>query len=286
MLQQQKELTASQDVVKIVEMMNQGVRSINLSRIALGYVLRGRKVLYRNDRGVEVNEGEMFIMGLGLHYEENISFGEPFEQIIFYVTPQMLQQIIISLSSNYGIGCESKHSCERCRYATHLVAPPTLAQRDFFNGMNQSFRRSDFRTDTVDLRIKLNELIYLTLSGNDECMRTMLISCADIVNGQFTREIYDNLFNDVTIEMLARKTNRSLTSFKKEFRRQFAVPPHKWFIDQRLQRAKILLMSTNLTISEIGAECSFSNISHFIKLFKLRFHDTPASMRRKSRQAM
>ena len=259
---------------------------MNLSRIALGYVLRGRKVLYHNDRGVEVNEGEMFIMGLGLHYEENISFNEPFEQIIFYVTPQMLQQIIISLSSNYGITCESKHSCERCRYATHLVSRPTLAQRDFFNGMNQSFRRSDFRNDTIDRRIKLNELIYLILSGSDECMRTMLISCADIVNGQFTREIYDNLFNDVTIEMLARKTNRSLTSFKKEFRRQFAVPPHKWFIDQRLQRAKILLMSTNLTISEIGAECSFSNISHFIKLFKLRFHDTPASMRRKSRQAI
>lgn len=283
---QQNESTASQDVVKVIEMMNQGVRSMNLSRIALGYVLRGRKVLYHNDRGVEVNEGEMFIMGLGLHYEENISFNEPFEQIIFYVTPQMLQQIIISLSSNYGITCESKHSCERCRYATHLVSRPTLAQRDFFNGMNQSFRRSDFRNDTIDRRIKLNELIYLILSGSDECMRTMLISCADIVNGQFTREIYDNLFNDVTIEMLARKTNRSLTSFKKEFRRQFAVPPHKWFIDQRLQRAKILLMSTNLTISEIGAECSFSNISHFIKLFKLRFHDTPASMRRKSRQAI
>ena len=283
---QQNESTASQDVVKVIEMMNQGVRSMNLSRIALGYVLRGRKVLYHNDRGVEVNECEMFIMGLGLHYEENISFNEPFEQIIFYVTPQMLQQIIISLSSNYGITCESKHSCERCRYATHLVSRPTLAQRDFFNGMNQSFRRSDFRNDTIDRRIKLNELIYLILSGSDECMRTMLISCADIVNGQFTREIYDNLFNDVTIEMLARKTNRSLTSFKKEFRRQFAVPPHKWFIDQRLQRAKILLMSTNLTISEIGAECSFSNISHFIKLFKLRFHDTPASMRRKSRQAI
>ena len=286
MLQQQNELTASQDVVKIVEMMNQGVRSMNLSRIALGYVLRGRKVLYHNDRGIEINEGEMFIMGLGVHYEENISFSEPFEQIIFYVTPQMLQQIIISLSSNYGVTCESKHSCERCRYATHLVSHPTLAQRDFFNGMNHSFRRNDFRNDTIDRRIKLNELIYLILSGSDECLRTMLISCADIVNGQFAREIYDNLFNDVTIEMLARKTNRSLTSFKKEFRRHFAVPPHKWFIDQRLQRAKILLMSTNLTISEIGAECSFSNISHFIKLFKLRFHDTPASMRRKSRQAM
>ena len=211
---------------------------------------------------------------------------ETFEQILFYVTPQTLQQVIISLSSNYGVSCESKHSCERCRYATLLVAHPTLAQRDFFNGVNHSFRRSDFRNDSVDRRIKLNELIYLSLSGNDECLRSMLISCADIVNGQFAREVYNNLFNDVTIETLARKTNRSLTSFKKEFRRQFAVPPHKWLIDQRLQRAKILLMSTNLTISEIGAECSFSNISHFIKLFKLRFHDTPASMRRKSRQAV
>ena len=42
-------------------------------------------------------------------------------------------------------------------------------------------------------------------------------------------------------------------------------------------------MSTNMTISEIGVECAFTNISHFIKLFKQRFDDTPASMRRKSR---
>ena len=286
MLQQKNESATSQDVVKVIETTNQGVRSINLSRVAIGYVLRGRKVLYHNDRGIEINEGEMFILGLGVHYEENVALTETFEQILFYVTPQTLQQVIISLSSNYGVSCESKHSCERCRYATLLVAHPTLAQRDFFNGVNQSFRRSDFRNDSVDRRIKLNELIYLILSGNDECLRSMLISCADIVNGQFAREVYNNLFNDVTIETLARKTNRSLTSFKKEFRRQFAVPPHKWLIDQRLQRAKILLMSTNLTISEIGAECSFSNISHFIKLFKLRFHDTPASMRRKSRQAV
>lgn len=286
MLQQKNESATSQDVVKVIETTNQGVRSINLSRVAIGYVLRGRKVLYHNDRGIEINEGEMFILGLGVHYEENVALTEAFEQILFYVTPQTLQQVIISLSSNYGVSCESKHSCERCRYATLLVAHPTLAQRDFFNGVNHSFRRSDFRNDSVDRRIKLNELIYLILSGNDECLRSMLISCADIVNGQFAREVYNNLFNDVTIETLARKTNRSLTSFKKEFRRQFAVPPHKWLIDQRLQRAKILLMSTNLTISEIGAECSFSNISHFIKLFKLRFHDTPASMRRKSRQAV
>ena len=286
MINQQNDSLASQDVVKVIETTNQGIRSLNLSRVAIGFVLRGRKIIYHNDTGVEVNEGEMFMLGMGLHYEENIVLSEAFEQIIFYASAPMLQRVIISLGSNYGISCESKHSCEQCRRANYIVTRPTMAQRDFFNGVNQSFRRSDFRNDEVNRQIKFNELIYLILSGEDECLRSRLIAGADILNGQFAREVYDNLFKDVTIETLARKTNRSLTSFKKEFRRQFSEPPHKWLVDQRLQRAKILLLSTNMTISEIGAECSFANISHFIKLFKHRFNDTPASMRRKSRMAV
>jgi AraC-like DNA-binding protein len=51
-------------------------------------------------------------------------------------------------------------------------------------------------------------------------------------------------------------------------------------LHQEEQRAKILLFSTNLTISEIGNQCAFTNISHFIKLFKQRYGDTPAALRR------
>ena len=80
--------------------------------------------------------------------------------------------------------------------------------------------------------------------------------------------------------MLAEQTNRSLTSFKKEFKRLFNAPPHRWIIEQRLDRAKIMLSSTSRTVSEIGAECAFANISHFIKLFKQRYNETPASFRR------
>jgi AraC-like DNA-binding protein len=92
--------------------------------------------------------------------------------------------------------------------------------------------------------------------------------------------IYENIFNDISVEMLAEQTNRSLTSFKKEFRRLFNAPPHRWIIEQRLDRAKIMLSSTSRTVSVIGAECAFANISHFIKLFKQRYNETPASFRR------
>ncbi len=271
------------DVVKIVETSSEGVHSTHLSRMAVGFILKGRKLIYHNDSNVQVSEGDMFWLDAGVHYEENIAEGGQFEQILFYVSPADLQRIIISLNSTYGLGCDSGHQCDACRRNNFVVCRPSTELHDFFIGVNQSFRHSDLHRNEIGSRIKLNELIYLIVAGEDGCLRRKIIVGADVVNGQFAREIYNNLFNDVSIEILARKTNRSLTSFKKEFRRQFDVPPHKWFIDQRLQRAKVLLMSTNMTISEIGAECAFTNISHFIKLFKQRFADTPASMRRKSR---
>lgn len=271
------------DVVKVVETSSEGIRSTNLSRMAIGFVVRGRKLIYHNDSSVVVGEGDMFWLDAGVHYEENVVEDELFEQIVFYVSPADLQRIIISLNSNYGLSCDSAHQCDACRRNNFVVCRPSVELHDFFVGVNQSFRRSDLRRNKIGSRIKLSELIYLIVSGEDSCLRRKIVAGADVVNGQFAKEIYNNVFNDVSIEILARKTNRSLTSFKKEFRRQFDVPPHKWFIDQRLQRAKVLLMSTNMTISEIGAECAFTNISHFIKLFKQRFDDTPASMRRKSR---
>ncbi|MEG2614520.1 MAG: helix-turn-helix domain-containing protein, partial [Alistipes sp.] len=62
-------------------------------------------------------------------------------------------------------------------------------------------------------------------------------------------------------------------------RRLFRIPPHKWFIRQRLMRARLLLISTSLSISQIGTQCTFPNTSHFIKLFKKEYALTPATYR-------
>ena len=90
---------------------------------------------------------------------------------------------------------------------------------------------------------------------------------------------YDHIFKDISIEELSKLTNRSLTSFKKEFRRHFMMPPHKWYIRQRLMHSRLLLISTSKSISEIGNACTFPNTSHFIKLFKKEYQMTPAAYR-------
>ena len=284
MIQTTTDQPTSPDVVKLTENENRGVRSVSLSRTAIGYVLHGCKYLYVDDRCVAIDEGTLYIFEPGFHYEENIVGGTGlFEELLFYVSPGVLQQIILGLNTNYGLTYTSRHRCDECRHNNFATMGASSQLADFFAGVERSFRRTGFRHNDVGQRIKLNELIYLVLSGEECCLRSKLLYGADASYGQFAQIIYDNLFNDISIEALAALTNRSLTSFKKEFRRYFDTPPHKWFIAQRLNRAKILLLSTNKTISEVGAECAFSNISHFIKLFKSRFDATPAAYRQQYR---
>jgi AraC-like DNA-binding protein len=101
----------------------------------------------------------------------------------------------------------------------------------------------------------------------------------DVASGNFEQIVYNHMFKDVSIEQLSEICNRSLTSFKKEFRRHFEMPPHKWYIRQRLMHSRLLLISTTKSVSEIGHECAFPNTSHFIKLFKKEYSITPSAYR-------
>lgn len=270
------------DVVKITERENSGVRSLSLTRIAVGYVLSGTKYLYCNDYSYAIEEGNIFLLDVGFHYEENIvGPNGRFEQVTFYLSAKQLQQVIFSLNINFGLSFTSHHTCTKCMSRNFVNAKASAPIRGFFVSIDLSLRSAGLLHNDVGQRIKLNELIYLLLSDEDGCIRRKVLRSADTESGQFISSIYDNIFNDISVEMLAELTNRSLTSFKKEFKRLFNASPHRWIVEQRLDRAKIMLASTSRTVSEIGAECAFANISHFIKLFKQRYNETPASFRRR-----
>ena len=267
-------------IVKYQESLHNGIQSLVLSRYAIEYILRGTKYIYDGDKRQTLSRGEVFYLGIGHHYIENIPDGGlPYEEVLFYYTSDDLQRILMHLNITYGLNISNEHSCENCRNRPHVAMPAWNALRNFFINTNGYLRDEEGVPDETGESIKMTELIYLIASHEDCCIKSRLLSNIDTARKGFEQTVYDHIFKDVSIEELARLTNRSLTSFKKEFRRHFQMPPHKWFIRQRLMHSRLLLISTSKSISEIGNECTFPNTSHFIKLFKKEYQMTPATYR-------
>jgi len=86
------------------------------------------------------------------------------------------------------------------------------------------------------------------------------------------------LYN-LKVEEFAKLCGRSLSAFKRDFKRIYNTSPSKWIKSKRLEHAKNLLIDTNLNINQICYDCGFINSSHFIKSFKQEFGLPPHQFR-------
>ena len=82
-------------IVKYVETNYAGIQLLHYSRCAVGYIVRGTKNIYYGDSRYTISRGEVFYMGVGNHYVEDIpEDGRNFEQIVVYYSPEQLQRIL------------------------------------------------------------------------------------------------------------------------------------------------------------------------------------------------
>jgi AraC-like DNA-binding protein len=93
------------------------------------------------------------------------------------------------------------------------------------------------------------------------------------------RIMTDNYRYNLKLEQFASLSNRSLSSFKRDFQDIFHTTPGKWLLEKRLLHAMNLLSNMNKTISETAFESGFETPSHFSRSFKQRFGVAPSSIR-------
>ena len=266
-------------IVRYIQQDRTGIQAHNFTRHSIGYIVHGKKFIYYGDQCCEIPQGNLFYLGTGNRYIEDVP--EPdknFEQIVFYYTPAQLSKVLNTLSTTYQLHISNESVSAECAHLPHASCQATPAMRNFFGTVSQ-FLRDDMFADPTAEMLKISELMYLILSQDGCCLKNKILNNMDLMKESFEQTIQNYIFSDISIEELASKCNRSLTSFKKEFRKHFFEPPHKWFIRQRLMHSRLLLISTNKSVSEIGNECNFPNTSHFIKLFKKEYGLTPSHYR-------
>jgi len=85
-----------------------------------------------------------------------------------------------------------------------------------------------------------------------------------------------NYMYDLKIQDFANISNRSISTFKRDFMEYYKVSPAKWITERRLKLAKSLLETTRKSINEVVFDSGFNNASHFSKIFKQRFQVSPS----------
>jgi AraC-like DNA-binding protein len=88
--------------------------------------------------------------------------------------------------------------------------------------------------------------------------------------------IASNLYNDLSVELLAEKMNFSDSHFKSWFKNEFGVPPADYVLRLRIEEAKKLLQTSGEnTVTDTAYQLNFSSSQYFATVFKKYTGVTP-----------
>jgi AraC family transcriptional regulator len=88
------------------------------------------------------------------------------------------------------------------------------------------------------------------------------------------------LVGDTSLHRLAELAGLSPCHFALVFRQSTGLPPHRYVLQQRVERAKALLANPQLSLAEVGYAVGFASQAHFTTVFRKLVGATPATYRK------
>ena len=92
----------------------------------------------------------------------------------------------------------------------------------------------------------------------------------------YAKDYIDSCYTSkITLEHLASIAFLNSTYFLRTFKKNFNVTPYQYVIQKRLQLAKRLLASSDITVADVCYKVGYEDVRSFITLFKNNFGSTP-----------
>jgi len=90
---------------------------------------------------------------------------------------------------------------------------------------------------------------------------------------------------DWTVRQLAEVSAVTEAHFARELKKAFGLPPHRYLLTRRVERAIALLRDTNLPITQIAFETGWSSLGTFSRVFRDITDESPGALRARERPA-
>lgn len=126
-------------------------------------------------------------------------------------------------------------------------------------------------------QLKINEAIELLLLHGADFQR-FLFDFSEPHKIDLEAFMLQNFEYNIPLKEFARLSGRSLSTFKRDFRKLFSESPEKWLRVRRLEKAHHLLKEQHQKPGDVYLHIGFENLSHFSTAFKEHFGYNPSQV--------
>lgn len=230
--------------------------------------------LLSSELNVHVNSKEAVLLKCGSHFLDILKATDDnrIEAIAFHLYPDLLKKLytgelptIIEKGSN--------------RTDSQVIAPIDLIAK-FIESLEFYFQNPSLVNNDL-LELKIKELILLLVQSKN--VNSILELVSDLYSAKKVRlkEVMDlHLYSDLKLNQLAQLCNLSLSSFKRNFKKEFKDSPTNYINAKRIEKAKELLRISTMPISEIAYKLGFQDPLYFTRVFKKKTSISPSDYRK------
>jgi AraC-like DNA-binding protein len=217
--------------------------------------------------------GQTVFFKKGAHISPQHS-GEDLCVQLYFIPDAFIREMVMELAADLPAVSEPFDARERT-----IRVNNDLALSAFFHAMTVYFV-ADEKPLEILLKLKLKELLTSILVGQSNLPLSAYFRSLAACDAPSIPAIMEmNFCHNLPLEAFAQMCHRSLSSFKREFRKQYGTSPGRWLLERRLERSASLLQTTAMSVTEIMFECGFEDLSHFSRAFKEKFGLSPSVYR-------
>jgi transcriptional regulator GlxA family with amidase domain len=147
-------------------------------------------------------------------------------------------------------------------------------------------------TSSLDLMLKLiakdlgedlanavaDQLIYSSIRTDQDTQRLSVPTRIGVRHPKLSQVIQimeSNIEEPISPSFLAKDVGMSTRQLERLFRRYLNRSPKRYYMELRLQKARNLLMQTDMSVINVALACGFASPSHFSKCYRAHYDTTP-----------
>ena len=134
----------------------------------------------------------------------------------------------------------------------------------------------DHGEDTAN--IVADQLIYTSIRTDQDTQRLSIPTRIGVRHPKLSQVIQimeSNIEDPISPATLAEDVGMSTRQLERLFRRYLNLSPKRYYMELRLQKARNLLMQTDMSVINVALACGFASPSHFSKCYRAHYQTTP-----------